>query len=130
MENYKKMNSVSWFEIYVNDLHRAKKFYEEVFQINMFDLPNPTEDSLQMIAFPYDMASNATSGALVKMEGVESGANSTIIYFASEDCLTEEIRVEKAGGKIFRPKMSIGEHGFITLFYDTEGNMIGLHSMK
>jgi predicted enzyme related to lactoylglutathione lyase len=26
--------------------------------------------------------------------------------------------------------MSIGEHGFIALVFDTEGNMIGLHSMQ
>ena len=44
------------------------------------------------------------------------------------EAIKEEI--EKAGGKIHTPKMSIGEHGFITLFSDTEGNMVGLHSMK
>lgn len=39
-------------------------------------------------------------------------------------------RVEKNGGKIQREKMSIGEHGFIVLAIDTEGNMFGLHSLK
>ena len=33
-------------------------------------------------------------------------------------------------GKIHRPKMSIGDYGFCTLAIDSEGNMIGLHSMK
>lgn len=130
MENYKKMNPVAWFEIYVNDLSRAQKFYEEVFQMQMFPLPSPTEDKIEMIAFPYEMESEATSGALVKMEGFEAGSSATIIYFASEDCITEESRVEAAGGKIFKPKMSIGEYGFISLLVDTEGNMIGLHSLK
>ena len=130
MEDYKKMNPVAWFEIYVNDMPRAKKFYEEVFQMEMFPMPNPTTDELEMVVFPYEMGSQDTAGSLVKMTGIEAGANSTIIYFASEDCTTEENRVEGAGGKIFRPKMSIGEHGFITLFFDTEGNMIGLHSIK
>lgn len=130
METYKKMNSVAWFEIYVNEMPRAKKFYEDVFQIEMFPMPNPTADELEMVVFPYEMGSQDTAGSLVKMTGVEAGANSTVIYFASEDCTTEENRVEAAGGKIFRPKMSIGEHGFVTLFFDTEGNMIGLHSIK
>jgi hypothetical protein len=26
--------------------------------------------------------------------------------------------------------MSIGEHGFIAMVVDTEGNMVGLHSMQ
>jgi predicted enzyme related to lactoylglutathione lyase len=34
------------------------------------------------------------------------------------------------GGRIHRPKLSIGPYGFITLAVDTEGNMFGLHSMK
>ena len=38
-------------------------------------------------------------------------------------------RAKKCGGKIQKPKMSIGEYGNISLVYDTEGNMIGLHSM-
>ena len=38
-----------------------------------------------------------------------------------------------AFGLIFaieKPKESIGEYGFISLVYDSEGNMIGLHSRK
>jgi len=37
--------------------------------------------------------------------------------------------VVKAGGSIKDDKMSIGQYGFIALVYDTEGNLIGLHSM-
>ena len=33
------------------------------------------------------------------------------------------------GGRIFKDKMAIGPHGFIALVHDTEGNLIGLHSM-
>lgn len=129
MEEYKKMNPAAWFEIYVDDLPRAQKFYEQVFQMQMFPMPNPTTDELEMVVFPYEMESKETAGALVKMNGVNAGANSTIIYFSSEDCTSEECRVEAAGGKIFKSKTSIGEHGFISLFLDTEGNMIGLHSV-
>ncbi|HDM8240717.1 TPA: lactoylglutathione lyase [Vibrio campbellii] len=35
-----------------------------------------------------------------------------------------------AGGSIQSPKMSIGGYGFITLAFDTEGNLFGLHSNK
>jgi predicted enzyme related to lactoylglutathione lyase len=53
-----------------------------------------------------------------------------IVYFACEDCAVEAKRVVPAGGRIHRDKLSIGEHGFIALALDTEGNMFGLHSMK
>ena len=126
----KTENPVVWFEIYVDDMTRAQKFYETVFQTKLNELPNPTSEPLLMKFFPGDMESKGrASGALVKMEGMKAGGNSTIVYFASADCSVEEARVEAAGGKVFRPKMSIGEYGFITLVFDTEGNMIGIHSM-
>jgi len=127
----KNHNPVVWFEIYVDDIKRAKKFYETVFKIQLTELPNPTSDSMQMLAFPGNMESkNMASGALVKMEGMKAGGSSTIVYFASKDCSIEEGRVKLAGGQICKPKMSIGEYGFIVLANDTEGNMIGIHSME
>ena len=69
-------------------------------------------------------------GALVRMGGVPSGGNSTIVYFICDDCAVEEGRIEPSGGKIMKKKFSIGEYGFISLVFDTEGNMFGLHSMK
>jgi predicted enzyme related to lactoylglutathione lyase len=127
----KNTNPVVWFEIYVDDLPRAKKFYETVLDLKLADLPNPGGDSTQMLAFPMDMETkNMASGALVKMEGIKAGGNSTLVYFFSEDCNTEQARIEKAGGKVSQPKTSIGEYGFITLGQDTEGNLFGIHSMK
>jgi predicted enzyme related to lactoylglutathione lyase len=124
-----KTNSAVWFEIYVNDMDRATKFYETVFNVKLETLPTPGDDPMQMKTFPGDMEHYGANGALVKMEGVKAGGNSTLIYFGSADCTTEENQVEKAGGKIFKPKMSIGEYGFISLFFDTEGNMVGVHSI-
>lgn len=121
---------IVWFEIYVDHMERASKFYETVLNVTLEALPNPTGDDMQMKSFPGDMDRYGANGALVKMEGVKAGGSSTVIYFGSKDCKSEEQLVEAAGGKIFKPKMSIGTHGFITLFFDTEGNMIGLHSME
>ncbi|SEA82575.1 hypothetical protein SAMN05443667_109131 [Flavobacterium gillisiae] len=120
---------IVWFEIYVDDMERATKFYETILDVILEGLPNPTNDDMQMKTFPGDMDGYGANGALVKMQGFQAGGNSTLVYFGSTDCITEEQRIEKAGGKIFKPKMSIGEYGFITLFMDTEGNMVGLHSM-
>ncbi|MFH6603984.1 VOC family protein [Maribacter algicola] len=123
-------NPVGWFEIYVDDLNRAQKFYEKVLDVQLTELQNPTKDELLMLAFPADMEQHGSSGALVHMNDVKAGANSVIVYFMSEDCSIEESRVSNAGGRIITPKMSIGEYGFISLCNDTEGNMFGLHSLK
>jgi hypothetical protein len=123
-------NPVAWFEIYVDDLARAKQFYESVLSVNLDVLGDPNDASIQMLSFPSDMEKYGAGGALVKMEGFASGGNSTLIYFSCEDCAVEESRVEAAGGHIQKPKMSIGEYGFISLAIDSEGNIFGLHSMK
>jgi hypothetical protein len=53
----------------------------------------------------------------------------TLVYFACEESAVEADRVLKVGGKIKDAKMSIGQYGFIALAFDTEGNLIELHSM-
>lgn len=121
------INPVNWFEIYVDDMPRAKKFYETVFDAKLEKLASPEVD---LWAFPSDMGKGGAAGALVKMPGFPVGGNSTIVYFRCEDCAVEAGRIPKAGGRIQKPKMSIGQYGFIALAYDTEGNMIGLHSIK
>lgn len=124
-------NPVVWFEIYVDDLARATKFYEQVFQFTMSELPAPATEPISMMAFPSDRKSaNAATGALVKMKDIKAGGNSTLVYFFSEDCSREQARVEAAGGQVVRPKTPLGEYGFMALVKDTEGNMIGVHSMQ
>jgi len=123
-------NPVAWFEIYVNDLARAKIFYEAVFDVSLEELTDPNDLSMQMLAFPSDMEKYGATGAIVKMDHVFAGGGGTLVYFSCDDCIVEEAKVTSAGGTIQKPKMPIGEYGFISLATDSEGNMIGLHSMK
>ena len=126
-------NPIRWFEIYVQDMERAKHFYESVLGVKLNQITNPvtlSTPSLELWGFPASMEEYGASGALVKMEGASSGAVGTIVYFASDDCAIEEARVRRFGGKIQRSKTSIGEYGFISLAADTEGNIFGIHSMK
>jgi predicted enzyme related to lactoylglutathione lyase len=120
-------NPVGWFEIYVQDMNRARAFYESVLGIQLTDLPFP---EMQMSAFPMDMASSGSSGALVCAPGQPSGGNSVLLYFSCDDCAVEAARAAAAGGSVFREKMSIGEYGFCALIKDTEGNLFGLHSRR
>ena len=122
-----KRNPVGWFEIYVQDMKRAKKFYEKTFAVKLQALPSPI---IEMQAFPMGKKSPGCAGALVRMEGKDSGGGGTIVYFSCANCAVEAGRAKKNGGEIFKKKFSIGEYGFIALVVDTERNMIGLHSMK
>ena len=126
------INPIGWFEIYVDDMDRAKKFYEDVLKISLekLDVPADVGSSPVMYSFNMNMEQYGSSGALVKMEGFPAGGASTIVYFECEDCASEEARVVAAGGKVETSKMSLGEFGFCSLVFDSEGNMIGLHSNK
>lgn len=119
-------NPVGWFEIYVDNMERARKFYESVFSVTLERLNSP---EIEMWSFPMEMNKFGASGALVNMPGFSPARNSIIIYFSCENCAQEEEKIKASGGKIEKSKFSIGQYGYITLGYDTEGNMIGLHSM-
>ena len=119
-------NPVGWFEMYVDDMARAQAFYEAVFQVRLEPLEG---GGPAMLAFPSSPTQYGAGGALVHMPGFMAGGNSTLVYFSCADCAVEEARAVQAGGRVQRPRMSIGAYGFISLVIDTEGNMLGLHSM-
>ena len=120
-------NPVGWFEIYVQDMDRAKTFYEKTLGVTFEKLESP---GMEMWAFPMNMDAPGAAGSLVKMEGKDSGSGGTIIYFSCADCAVEAGRAAQHGGKVVKEKFSIGQYGFIAFVEDTEGNMIGLHSIK
>jgi predicted enzyme related to lactoylglutathione lyase len=124
-----KMNAVGWFDIYVNEMNRAVAFYETVLGSKLEEIVDPTGES-QMMSFPAEMGSYGAGGALTKSPHASPGIGGTIVYFSVEDCADQQSLVSEAGGKVIRPKFSIGEFGWVTLCTDTEGNMIGFNSMK
>lgn len=115
-----------WFEIYVNDMARARAFYEAVLKVELIPMNTLGFD---MLGFPANETSYGAGGALVHHPDFPGGGGGTIVYFGCEDCAVEAGRAEAAGGKVVQPKFSIGEHGNVALVQDSEGNMIGLHSM-
>lgn len=118
------MNPVNWFEIPVNDLERAKSFYESVLNIEM----TITEmgDSL-MAWFPAD-AGNGATGTLLKCEGYVPTTEGTVVYFSVASIENALAIINERGGETLIPKTSIGEHGFFAQFKDCEGNRVALHS--
>lgn len=121
-------NPVNWFEIYVDDIERAKAFYSKVLGIEFTELPSPDEG--EMWAFPMEENGPNAAGTLIKHPAGSPGMGGTMVYFACDDVAGPAGRVADAGGSVMQDKMSIGDYGFIALIQDTEGNMVGLHSHK
>ncbi len=122
-------NAVGWFDVYVTDLERACAFYETVLGHTLQTIEDPTSET-QMMAFPAEMSAYGASGALVKSLHSRPGPGGTLVYFSVNDCSTNQARVAAAGGKVIRPKFSIGDFGWVALCEDTEGNLFGLSSRQ
>lgn len=124
-------NPVSWFEIHVDNLQRAKKFYEDVFQAPLTMGDCPSGEAVSVCFFSTDYEQYGIGGMLYEDKDfpVVRGNNFTI-FFSCEDCRVEAERAVKFGGKLLQGKTSIGDEGFYAVIEDSEGNRIGLHSMQ
>jgi uncharacterized protein len=119
-------NSLTWFEIPVQDLERAKNFYATVFaaEFQYVDMPDSP-----MYMFKVNQEAGQVGGALVQAADNAPATQGTLIYFHCDDVANEAHQVAQAGGQVIMPKVSLGDFGFMALFLDTEGNRVGLYSM-
>jgi uncharacterized protein len=119
-------NAVNWLEIPASDIHRAKAFYEALFQYEMVYLDLGV---LEMALFQSDP--NAVGAAICQHpEFYQPGPNGPLVYLDGNPDLGIILnRVPDAGGKIIIPKRQISpEQGFMSVFIDSEGNRVGLRS--
>jgi hypothetical protein len=136
MQKLKKIdeqtNVLTWFEIPVLDIDRAKKFYETILDIEMVKRADGNDEA---VFFPFNpnviqATSGRITGVLSKTERNSPSSNGTVVYInASPSIQTVLDKVEQAGGKIIAPKILIPA-GFITVIVDTEGNRVGLHAER
>lgn len=120
-------NPVNWFEIPVNNMDRARNFYEKVLGVKLKLVPL---GELTMAWFPWSQGAPGSAGTLVKAKTYVPSHSGSMVYFDVGDITATLATVEKNGGKILNRKMSIGEHGFVGHFEGSEGNRVALHSAK
>lgn len=126
-------NVLTWFEIPVSDIDRAKKFYETILDIEMVRQGDGEDEG---VFFPFDpdivqATSGRVTGVLAKSSKNTPSANGTVVYMnASPSIQTVLDKVVAAGGSIIEPKQLFGPVGFIATILDSEGNRIGLHSER
>jgi predicted enzyme related to lactoylglutathione lyase len=126
----KETNSLNWFEIPVQDIARAARFYEKIFSIKMDVLPDMM--GMKMTSFPADMGNGKVSGALVQGPMHIPSKEGCVIYLNANPDMQEVIdRIVEAHGTVVMPRTQISpEIGFMAFFIDTEGNKIGLHAQN
>jgi len=122
-------NALNWFEIAVNDLSRAKEFYNQIFGIEMAQRDMM---GMSMAFFPTDDSTGKVSGALVQSQMHTPSPTGSFIYLNGNPDLALVLdRVEAAGGQVQMPKTFISnEVGYMAFILDTEGNKVGLHSYQ
>lgn len=127
-------NVLTWFEIPVADMQRARTFYETVLDLKMetMDQGNTEEETVFFPRKPNTIMaqSGILSGALVKAKRLTPGSNGPLIYLNATPSIDKAIeRIEKAGGKLVSPKSKIPA-GLIAVFTDSEGNTPALHAAE
>jgi predicted enzyme related to lactoylglutathione lyase len=120
-------NLASIIEIPVENFARAVAFYKTVLAI---EIEETEMAEVQMGLFPSE--GEVVSIVLAKGDDYTPTTDGPVIYLnAGEDLKSSLDKVEPNGGKIIVPKTEISpEMGFFSLFIDTEGNKLGLHSLK
>lgn len=119
---------VSWFEIPVENMDRAVKFYQTIFGIELQLVNMGGED---MAWFPSVQGIPGASGSLIKSKTRKPSPDGAAIYFSSRagDLSVELGKVEAAGGTVVVPKTKISDEiGFFGSFNDSEGNNLALFS--
>ena len=134
MQKLKKIDSetniLTWFEIPVLDIKRAKKFYETILEIEMVVRADGNDDA---VFFPFNpnviqANSGRVTGVLSKTNRNNPSSSGTLVYInASPNIQNVLNKVEQAGGKIIVPKTEMSA-GFIAQIIDSEGNKMGLHA--
>ena len=121
------MDNVVHFEIPADDMARAQKFYHEAFGWKIEAMPEmgyailittPTDEQKRRPVEP-----GAINGGMLKRQ---SPITAPVITINVKDVDAAVEKLGKAGGKVIRAKMPVGDMGYAAYFKDTEGNVIGL----
>ncbi|MBG9443953.1 VOC family protein [Cytobacillus firmus] len=124
------MGRLVHFEVHVDDMERAKKFYGEVFGWSF-------QDWSEYAGMPYYGAvtgneeETGINGALMQRQGPPPGDNQAINGYSCtigvEDYDAAEGRILENGGTVALPKYALPGMAWQGYYKDTEGNIFGIH---
>src|SRR4030095_1463506 len=115
----KQSASIAWFEIPVDNVDRAKKFYGELFAWKIERFPGPQD----YWHIDTGGADETPDGALKKRKRPEE----PIINYVSVNSVDKYAdKIAKLGGKICMAKTAVPQMGYFAVCQDTEGNSFGI----
>ena len=121
-------DAITWFDVPTEDFDRAVRFYSEILGR---EIRVDTFEGQKLGFFPMDGREGVGGDLIPPVPEYKPCANGTRVYLNCNGVIDEVLgRVEKAGGKIKMAKFRMGDVGFIAMITDSEGNTIGLHSLK
>ena len=127
------MDPIVHFEIPVNDIDAARKFYGPLVGWNLQDwkMPDgsvyvgvhttPIDEKTRMPLKP-----GAINGGIMKRNDAVKKVNGAIIAVNVPSIEEKVKQVEKAGGTVVTPKADVMGMGFYAYVSDPDGNVIGL----
>ena len=117
----KFMPTIVHFDIPADNTNRAKKFYKDLFNWDIEQVPGPME--YFNIATKHENGEQGVRGGLGQRQERQMG----ITNYIGVPSINEYIKkVEDLGGKIIIPKTTIPGFGYLAVFLDTEQNPLGL----
>jgi len=117
----KKAQTPVHFEIPVDNMERAQKFYKELFGWNIFSAGD-NFDNYFMIQTVQANEQGINGGMLIR-----SNPDQQIINYISVDNIDSMlVKIEELGGTILMPKMPIEGIGWNCVVKDSEGNIFGM----
>jgi predicted enzyme related to lactoylglutathione lyase len=120
-------NANNWFEIPVQDMDRAQRFYETLLAQPLRREPMGPQT---LAVFPY--AEGTVGGALLAGPQVNAPAAGVLVYLNAGEHLAPALgRLAEAGGHIVTPRVDLPDGmGAFVHFIDSEGNRVGLHAER
>ena len=126
----KMTHPIVHFEIPVDNVIRAKKFYEKIFGWEMTKFPMPEGDYWIVRTTDVDKNMKPTTPGAINggMMRRKSPKQQFMNYISVKSIDAMCKTITSNGGKIVMPKQEIGKGmGWIAAFKDPEGNIMGLH---
>jgi predicted enzyme related to lactoylglutathione lyase len=121
------MNSVVHFEIPVDDVERAKKFYADNFGWKMQQMGSEFGNYIILQTGPTDEKGMPQRSAFINGGMMKRGTvKSPVLVIAVDDCDAAVEKVKKSGGKLVGEIMDIPNVGRYAYVEDPEGNVIGI----
>jgi len=115
------MPTIVHFDVATDNPERAKRFYEDLFDWKMENPPGMTD--YYLIETKDLNGENGVGGGL----GKRGDPGQKITAYMGVNSVDEyTAKVERLGGKVIQPKMTVPGWGYLAMCLDTEDNMFGL----